>query len=633
MEGRGEVKQPMCGITGILRVQTPQRVRPSLQPEEAVKRMTETLKHRGPDGIGFFSAEQPDGNPILCLGHTRLKVIDLSDRGSQPMQSRDGRYVITYNGEVYNYVELREELRRAGYAFQSETDTEVVLCAYAEWGEACVHRFNGMWAMAIWDRERESLFLSRDRLGVKPLYYGSTPGCFLFASEIKALLASGLIAGKPDMHWIYRFLTRGAVDWDERTAFEAISSLMPGHNMTVDPAGRMRTEAYWDPTGAAPTEDDPTETFRALLHDAVRLRLIRSDVPVGTCLSGGLDSSSIVALACASREAPVETFSAEYKEPDCSEGHYVDLMATSFPIVSRTLHPTAERFWETLERMTWMMDEPSAAYGTYTQWFVFEEMAPHVRVALDGQGGDELLGGYFYYFEAYLNDLFNQALASRDEGILRRFWHELGDAERLTGIDLYKRLQKHFFPSRNGHDLLSPAFSREFGGASPAELHFDTPFSEDLNRTLYWSLRRTSLPALLHNEDRMSMAFSVETRLPFLDYRLVEFCCGLPASWKIQGTTTKRILREAMKDLLPRALVERRDKKGYATPLAQWLRNGLRGDVEALFRSERFRSRKILDPEKVLQKYRRHLDGEDHTWEIWRWISLEMWFRRFIDLS
>lgn len=624
----------MCGLAGILKYRSCPAHLAKDALEASIEDMTESQRHRGPDRTGYFHWTDRTGEILLGLGHNRLKVIDLTDRGDQPMQSLDGRYVIVYNGEVYNYIELREELRRAGRTFRSESDTEVVLEAFAEWGERSVRRFNGMWAFAIWDLERESLFLSRDRLGVKPLYYCRTPGSFLFASEIKALLASGLIPRKPDMRWIYRFLTRGAVDWDERTAFESVSSLAPGHSMTVDPSGRVRVEPFWEPDASgSSTLEEPCLAFRELLEDAVRLRLLRSDVPVGTCLSGGLDSSSIVALACGSREAPVETFSAEYGEPECSEGYWVNLMARSFPIVSRTLTPPTEGFWDTLERITWSMDEPSAAYGAYTQWFVFREMAQHVRVALDGQGGDELLGGYFYYFESYLNDLFNQALGSRDEGLLRRFWRELGEAEELTGIDLYQRMQRRYFPPRNGQDLLCPTFSREFGGASPAEILFDGAFAEDLNRTLYWTLRRTSLPALLHCEDRMSMASSVEARLPFLDYRLVELCLSLPGSFKIQNTTTKRILREAMRDRLPHELVERRDKKGYATPLAHWLRSGLRKDVESLLLSDRFQSRNILDPEKVLEKYRRHLGGEDHTWEIWRWISLEMWFRRFIDPS
>ncbi|MBN1104520.1 MAG: asparagine synthase (glutamine-hydrolyzing) [Deltaproteobacteria bacterium] len=623
----------MCGITGVLTLETNEPGSRLSHPRETVKAMTETLRHRGPDGLGIYSFGGTGKSPSLHLGHTRLKVIDLTERGHQPMLSEDGRYGIVYNGEVYNYIELREELRQAGHSFVSETDTEVVLYAYARWGQACVNRFNGMWAFAIWDREQGSLFLSRDRLGVKPLYYAATPDAFLFASEIKALLASALVPRNPDMNWIYRFVTRGAVDWDERTAFEGVSALLPGHNMTVDASGRVTITAYWDLSGGESwLEENPSGPFRTLLADAVRLRLTRSDVPVGTCLSGGLDSSSIVALACGTQDAPVQTFSAEYADPDCSERYFVDLMERAFPISGKTLLPTSEGFWSILDEITWYLDEPSAAYGIYSQWFVFQEMARHVRVALDGQGGDELLGGYFYYFESYLNDLFNHALSHRDETLLLRFWKELSEAEALTGIQLYERLKRHYYPSRNGHDVLCASFCRDFAFASPAELHFDTPFSEDLNRTLYWTLRRTSLPALLHYEDRMSMAFSVEARLPFLDHRLVEYCLTLPASWKILGTTTKRVLREAMRDRLPRELVERRDKKGYATPMARWFRNELRLGIEDLFTSASFKSRGILDPEKVVRKFRQHLRGErDYTWEIWRWISLEMWFRRFMD--
>jgi len=455
---------------------------------------------------------------------------------------------------------------------------------------------------------------------------------FLFASEIKALLANHSVTREPNHGWLYRFLMKGAVDWDEQTAFKGIFSLLPGHNMTINSDGSRILSKYWDLTNSQRVIHEPASQFRDLFEDAVRLRLLRSDVPVGSCLSGGLDSSSIVAIACSSMNHPMKTVSAEYAEPDCNETRFINMMAETFPIKSDRFTPTAKNFWETLESITWHLDEPSGAYGIYSQWFVFRAMAKQVRVALDGQGGDELLGGYYYYFESYLNDLFNLALKKRSRDALDRFWAVLEEAEILTGIDLYQRLERHYFPSSNGQTIFFPEYNETFGSNSRSEMLSDGPFADDLNQTLYHTFSRTSLPALLHFEDRISMAFSVEARLPFLDYRLVEYCFSLPSFWKIQDTTTKRVLREAMKDLLPKEIVQRRDKKGYATPMAQWFRNELRASVEELLSSRSFRQREILDPKRVLAKFHEHAEGRaDHTWQIWRWISMEMWFREFID--
>lgn len=623
----------MCGIVGIISFK---RNSPSDEGSQSLAQsihsMIETLNHRGPDSSGHYFAKGLNGNPPIALGHARLKIIDLSDRGHQPMESENGRYVLVYNGEIYNYIELRSELRSLGHVFRSETDTEVVLRAFMHWGENCLDRFNGMWAFAIYDNFTGRLFLSRDRFGIKPLYYCRTDDAFVFASEIKALFVDHLVTAEPNHRWIFRFVTKGAVDWDDSTAFNSVYSLLPGHNLTIESNGSISQTRYWNLADCAEDEESAEHTFRNLLDDAVRLRLLRSDVPVGTCLSGGLDSSSIVALACNHLNTSMKTFSADYSDPDCTERHYIDLMAQKFPIQSHIFSPCPNSFWDTLDRIVWHQDEPFTTYGVFSQWFVFEEVAKQVRVALDGQGGDELLGGYYYYFESALNDLFNRALASRDQAVLKQFWTTLEEAEELTGINLYDRLRRSYYPALKNRDLFTLDYEREFGSFSEPENVSDKYFSEDLNQTLYCTFRRTSLPALLHNEDRMSMAFSVEARVPFLDYRLVEFCFNLPASWKIHGTTTKRLLRHAMKEILPDELIGRRDKKGYATPVARWLRNGLREDVKELIRSDAFTQRGIFNQEKVLGRFNDHVRGHsDYTWEIWRWISLEMWFREFID--
>ncbi|MEW6667484.1 MAG: asparagine synthase (glutamine-hydrolyzing) [Thermodesulfobacteriota bacterium] len=619
----------MCGIAGILSCDgaTPSR-------EELIT-MCRILRHRGPDGEGFYQSPPlngPAGDPLfrIALGHRRLKIIDLSDAGRQPMANEDGKIWVTYNGEIYNFREIRKTLESAGHRFRSGTDTEVILHAYEEWGEECTARFNGMWAFALWDEEKKRLHLSRDRFGVKPLYVLVKDHEILFASEIKAILAVRSEERVPNIDYAATFVTHGLMDHGEETFFRNIRSIPPGHSMIVTPEG-SRTVRYWDPaaqvgTGASPcsaSSEDPAEEFLSLLEDSVRMRL-SSDAPLGSCLSGGLDSSSIVALA--SRHFPhIPTFTTVFADPSCDETPYAEAMVRCYETQPHWERPGPQEFMDLLGRMIWHQDEPGSAYGIYPQWKVMEAASGHVRVLLDGQGGDELLGGYTYFLPHYLKTL------KEDREVRESHFHE---AQAAVKGQYGPAFAATYEPGCNGdlryrQEVLDPALRAR---GMVKEKDYRGPFMHHLDNVLFRSLTRDILPALLHYQDRMSMAFSIESRVPFLDCRLVEFCFTLPYHHKIHHGTTKVILRKAMAQLLPPLILGRRDKLGFPAPLSGWVRGGLRRPILDILESARSLERGILHPPTVHNRLHAHIRGEtDHTWEIWRWLSLEIWFREFID--
>ncbi|MBI2265571.1 MAG: asparagine synthase (glutamine-hydrolyzing), partial [Armatimonadetes bacterium] len=629
----------MCGIAGILNLDGS-----PVAPED-LESMLAPLGHRGPDDRGIWT-EGPAG-----LGHLRLSIIDLSPAGHQPMERSPFR--ITYNGEIYNFPELREELRALGAVFTSNTDTEVILKAYEHWGPSSVERLNGMWAFAIWDSERRSLFCSRDRMGVKPFYYLQNRKTFAFASEIKALLRLFPSERKPHIPYLYHFLATGTHDDGTETFFENIRSLSPAHCLTVN--GRGTTlKRYWDlhPNrlqGTLP-KGDLSGRFRDLLTDAVRIRL-RSDVPVGTCLSGGLDSGSIVTLATRITEKPMHTFSAIYREKDCDEGEFIRAVRDDCGSLATEITPLPENFLSLLPKLVWHQDEPGGAPGIYSQWHVMQAASGQVKVLLDGQGGDELLGGYFGYFPPYLRTFFQEE-KERNENLLPELHGIAEEIEDLTGETQASLLQelvrefhapkwlplwlfrdlKHVRLALPGKKRLrnNGMFHKDLVAAanrSPIRRNLTPRFPRELDESLYRSLTANSIPALLHYEDRNSMAFSIEARTPFLDYRLVEFCMALPYDQKIRGSTTKFIMRDALHGILHPKILNRRDKKGYPTPVAQWFRGPLRDSIREILLSEDFRNRRILSPQYVEDRLRLHEEGTDVSTEIWRWLTLEIWFQ------
>jgi asparagine synthase (glutamine-hydrolysing) len=550
----------MCGITGIWPKGA--AVRPEVGQLESMIRM---LKHRGPDCQRVWE------EPGVGLAHARLSIIDLNDRANQPMQDAETNSVIVFNGEIFNYIELREALRGLGYSFQTESDTEVILKAYHAWGTDCLSRFNGMWAFALYDRNRRELFCARDRFGIKPFCYGTTQsGDLVFASEHKVLWTHFPEFAVPDRFFLVRFLNEGtSFSAYKETFYEGISHLLPGHYFVVANGGPVEQKSYYriNPEYKNPPPSRmAANEFSDLLQDSIRLRH-RSDVPVGSCLSGGLDSSTIVGLATRASSTPVHTFSCVYPEhPYADESEYIEANIEHFHCQSKTVTPGFEDFIAAVRRATWEQDGPTIGPLVLSQRAVMELASAEVRVLLDGQGADEVLGGYHWFFEAKLRSL-------------AREFVEAPSVMKFLGLWRQKRLQE----ARTGRR--SPQSVRELIGRmrSAGEPHFDArttafssalseqePFPDDDLNSLLLEQVRVQLGDILHCEDRSSMAVSVETRLPYLDYRLVDYAFSLPHAYKIRGGKTKVLLHRIAQDILPEKVYRRRDKMGFGTPGRSW---------------------------------------------------------------
>lgn len=627
----------MCGIAGYI---WKDFRRPA--NHASVHAMSDMLSHRGPDDAGIFAR-----GPV-CLGHRRLSILDLSEAGHQPMVTHDGRYAITFNGEVYNYIELAHELELYGYEFRTCTDTEVILAAYCHWGADCVSRFNGMWAFAIYDSTSETVFLSRDRSGIKPLYYVLSNDALVFASEIKAIVSVMPELREPNLPYLGRFLTTGLFDDSQQTCFRRVISLLPAHNARFDlQSNAFQTWRYWqiDPEKTWQPEDgDPVEKLASLLESAVQLHM-RSDVPVGTCLSGGIDSSTIVCLMSRLRKDPVLTFSGLYSDKNCNEKRYVDAInahasSRSFPIFPE---PNADLL-EDLARITWHQDEPTAGPGLYTQFHVMRKASREVKVILDGQGADELFAGYLFYFHSVIQDLAaSGAWLSRMAGfrlLLAIAWHwgtrsVPGNWHALLGTTISSLRSRLSSMRPRTQDVREPLLHPDLLRCSNAQqptMAITRPFAHQLTNELYAQATATSLPALLHYEDRNSMAYSIEARVPLLDYRIIEFAFTLPSSYKLHGSWTKWVLRKAAEPLLPAQVAWRRSKLGYPTPMARWLRQLPDSKIiEDLLMSKMHCSRDLLNNNAIKRLWQEHLDGADHSWLLYRIITTELWHQHFID--
>lgn len=652
----------MCGIVGIWHRDG--------QPIDlaALHKATALLRHRGPDDEGYLLINKERDRVIPCggkgtdsrlglpqiedflgqpfdlaFGFRRLAVLDLSPSGHQPMSNEDEQLWIVLNGEIYNYLELRQDLEGRGHTFRSQSDTETLLHGYEEYGERLLDHLNGMFAFCLWDRRQQRLLCARDRLGIKPLYYFQDPEAFLFASEIKAILALGPELRSPNYPYLKDFVRTGLLDEGPSTLFNQIHHLEPAHYLLLS-SGSSSQERYWDfDAERARGQFDylhPGKTLRSLLQEAVQYQL-RSDVPVGTCLSGGLDSSSLVALASSMLSQPMKSFSSVYEEEGYDEGRFVKIAASAFHTDSHVVQPTPAHFLCHLRQITWHMDEPTAGPGVYSQWFVMQSACGKVKVLLDGQGGDELLGGYYYYFFPYLLSLWRRFIAHQDPRLLARMatealqiWRLVQGNYQFLGLRPFARKVLQRMGIRPGgaerSSIFHPDFERSVPSleSKPQALRLADPLSD----RLYWDVVKNSIPALLHYEDRNSMAFGIEARVPLLDHRLVEFCLGLPPEQKIRGNRTKVLLREVMSDMLPPAIVNRQDKKGYPTPLALWLRDGLYHEVREFLLSPRVRERAIFDTARMGALLEEHHSGRrDLSWEIWRWISCELWFQTFLE--
>jgi asparagine synthase (glutamine-hydrolysing) len=580
------------------------------------------------------------------LGHRRLSIIDLTDAASQPMGSPEGDLWITYNGEIYNYIELREELKGKGYRFHSASDTEVILHAYREWGEECLAHFNGMWAFGLLDLRRKRLFCARDRMGVKPFYYYADSRRLVFASEIKQILEDPSIPRDAHAGVSYDFLVHGVQDHSDRTFFRSIRQLRGGCFLTVDLAGGTTDPVihrYWgvDPRVRLDglTDAQCAVRFRELLEDSVRLRL-RSDVPVGSCLSGGLDSSSIVCIVDSFLRRGGETgnqstFSSCFEDQRYDERRYIEEVTGATGVKARYVFPDPERLFEELPGILRHQDEPFGSTSIYAQWCVFRLARENgVKVMLDGQGADELLGGYHTYFPYRLADQF----ARLHWGDLGQTIRGLRNSHRKTPVELFRMFVSGFITQRSSifpaarnllgfsdRSVLAPEFLRV--GESESE-YAKIPAVKASSRfagMLYESFFHTSLPALLHYEDRDSMAHSVESRVPFLDYRLVEFSFSLPDDQKIRGPVTKLVLRNAMEGILPEAVTCRTDKMGFVTPEREWLKGALR---EEWIRATAELPAEVFDIPRLEGVIRSVALGErPFSFSTWRWLNFGAWWR------
>jgi len=629
----------MCGIAGVY----------SLKGERIsagyLKRMADVLRHRGPDDEGYvlldtssmesqvFSGkdsvrEVKDAHPRidecsassydLGFSHRRLSIIDLSVKGHQPMSNEDGDIWIVYNGEIYNYLELASELRERGHLFRTKSDTEVIIHAYEEWGAGCLQKFNGMWVFAIWDQKDKKMFCSRDRFGIKPFYYTYNEETFVFSSEIKALLEDDTERRAND-EMIRDYLAFGLQDHTDQTFFLGINQIRPAHYLLIQD-GVFKVEKYWDVGVNGETSRVKTDIseFRGLFEDAVRLRL-RSDVPVGTCLSGGLDSSSIVCTmnSLISGETGQMTFSSCFDDKKFDERDYIQMVIEETGAEDNYIFPKAEEFQKEIEDLVYYQDEPFGSLSIYAQWCVMKRASEDVKVLLDGQGGDELLAGYLEYYASFI-----KTLVSKREYILSL-------KEILCFTLLHTRLIYELFSKMRMRERRKGLLSQEFSSGCGSDGY---SYVEDISSKLLKDLTREKLPSLLKYEDRNSMAFSVESRLPFLDYRLVEYATSLPIDQKLSRGTTKVILRRAMRGIIPDKVRRRRDKMGFVTPEEVWMKTELRGWAEEVLNSASFKGRKYWDAEKVIEEFGEICAGRmKYTSDIWRYISLELWLRRFID--
>jgi asparagine synthase (glutamine-hydrolysing) len=623
----------MCGIYGLYPVDQNK----AFLNKSTLSRMDTLLEHRGPDDSGSYY------NQKIALGHRRLSIIDLTSLGRQPMLDDSENLCITFNGEIYNYIELRQELEGHGYKFKSRTDTEVILKAYALWGPDCVKKFNGMWAFALWDKSQQLLFCSRDRFGKKPFYYYWDGSLFVFASEAKAIVS--ILPKTRNVNWqrLYAFLTHGILQQGVETFFQDIKRLAPATNIFLS-NGRLKFKTYWSYFSSEISNSydfsDIVETFRELFIDAVRIRL-RSDVPIGISLSGGLDSSSILAVVShLNGNSLLRSFSAVFGDYIFDESQQVKLLSKHYKTHSYLVHPDRSDFTDTVQRITWHLDSPSLSPAIYSLWEVVRKAHGKVKVLLDGQGGDELLGGYIYNFRPYyLQAYLDNILSTRNFQALPDFLKKSLFILREGGKNQTLFFFKHYMPFTKRlynvihkiDSVLAKDFRNQYEREHPIAIQEEEKFCDPFNQKLYETHRHSVLPELLHLGDSISMAHSIETRLPFMDYRLVEFCFALPFHEKFDGLVSKCLLRDAMKNILLEEIRTRKTKIGFATPFSHWMRHGLYTQIrDFLLEKRRLELFNYGILEKALKKMKE--DKQDRLSSyVWRWLTTEAWFRNFID--
>ena len=610
------------------------------------------VAHRGPDGAGWRVFESRAG-PV-ALGHRRLSIIDLSDAASQPMEYADGRYWITFNGEIYNYLELRDELAAAGHRFRTQSDTEILLAAYSQWGEAALDRLVGMFAFVLWDAKGQVAFAARDRFAIKPLYFFATSNGVAFASEIKQFASLPGFAARLNIARAYDFLSAGIMDHTGETMFDGVQQLQGGECVRLDlqqwkPGEALPVRRWYgilEPGTLDIDEQEAARRFRDLLAQSVRLHL-RSDVPVGTCLSGGLDSSSIVCLMAreldeAGTGARVHTVSACYDVKAVDERPFMESVVERAGTTPHWCYPQYEDVFAEAERITWHQDEPYGSTSIFAQWCVFgAARQAGLKVMLDGQGADEQLAGYHGSFPYYFASLIRQ---HRFAALLRAMaerhrWHGVSFADQArtcvlpllpAGLARWLRRERQTVGRQSWLDgpVLRPHLGRS--AFDTARERIGRPPIAGIGDLCVALTQSSNLAMLLHWEDRNSMAHSIEARVPFLDHRLVEFSIALGDSHKIVGGDTKRVLRRAMDGILPSQVRDRRDKLGFTTPEETWFRGPLREFVHAGIEQTLARYPGLFNRDGVKAHADAMLAGRKSVdFSLWRIISLGIWGRVF----
>jgi asparagine synthase (glutamine-hydrolysing) len=630
----------MCGICGIA---IPERLNSGVD-ESRLIRMRDAITHRGPDGEGIFL----DGG--IGLGHRRLSIVDLGG-GRQPMSNEDGSIWITYNGEVYNHTGLRPALEARGHVYKTASDTETIIHAYEEYGARAVDHLRGMFSFALWDGARRRLLLARDRLGIKPLYYVlKDDGTLYFASEIKALIEVGAVGAEVNYDALADYSANRYTSGEE-TLFRGVKRLLPAHTLVWSEGG-IEVESYWDvsfaKSGEPLGEREYVEQFTELFRESVRLRLM-ADVPLGMFLSGGIDSSAIVSAMSEMVAGPIKTFSVAFAEREANELEYARAVSRAFGTDHYEVLVSPEQFFDSLPALVYQEDEPIAHPSSVPLYFVSKLAARHVKVVMTGEGSDELLAGYDKYRKTLYNLALGRAYHKAAPEILKRMIR--GAVERMDGSRVARRkLSRTFLCLSPGvEDIYFDNFSvfsrsmqeKLFTAETRERMRVRDPYAASINHIgesgaealldqLLAADMKTYLQELLMKQDQMSMAASIESRVPFLDHKLVEFAARMPVGMKLRGLTTKYVLRRAMRDRLPKEILTRK-KMGFPVPVGSWLRGPFRHVVDEYVLGPRASERGIFDHGFVESVVARHMAGENHDERLWSLINFEIWQRQFID--
>ena len=592
------------------------------------------ISHRGPDAFGMENFELPEF--CISMGHRRLSIIDLSDRGRQPMSLADGNLWITYNGEIYNYLEIRAELQACGYHFKSDSDTEVLLAAYDKWGEECLQRLNGMFAFAIFDKKKNNIFIVRDRFGIKPLYYHNSPKGFSLVSEIKQIPELKHYAPQANKNKLYHFLNSGDFSFDEETLWQDIYEIQPGHCLKINlstwkPGDQLDLRCWYSPPFNEPrldiTFEDAVCEFRRLLDSSVKLRL-RADVNVGFLLSGGLDSSTLVGLAHDNEryaKNKLRTYSSCYDDKSIDEREFINAMVDFSGADSHLHFPKPHDFSENIDKVIWHNDIPVRFGSPTPHWLIYKHIKDEKdnrKVILEGQGADEILCGYgdFHWAFLYENMKFSNMFGFISE--LSSFQNKHHEPLKII-MRKYKRLRFPNSVKYPPNPILNTDFLLNNSSIPPLVIKREKPDIIGLHRE-----RMKILRYILHNVDRGSMASSRETRVPFLDHNLVEFCLKLPSEFKMSKGYTKRVLRASVKNVIPEKIRKRIDKQGYSSPVKKWAGNELNDFFKNSLRDSLDRS--FVNKEVLSECFERFLQNNtvfDPVW--WRVIAVDHWMKIF----